>query len=76
MANDRYVNRDDDFLDPEDVNSDPVNASEPAANDPAAQVPVPVAMSPAEVDERARAVEAMRNRGRGNPDRGDSGMVA
>ncbi|HVX39953.1 MAG TPA: hypothetical protein VHB25_10300 [Gemmatimonadaceae bacterium] len=73
MANDRYVNRDDDFLDPEDVNSEPAGAS---ANDPAAEVPVPLAMTPAEVEERARAVEAVRSRGRARPDRDDSGMIA
>jgi len=28
--------------------------------DPADEIPVPVAMSPAEIDERAQAVEAMR----------------
>jgi len=30
------------------------------ATDPADEIPVPVAMSPAEIDERAQAVEAVR----------------
>lgn len=49
MADDR--NRDDtnDPIDPEDVNSDPAD-----------QVPVPPAMSAAEIDERAQAVDAVR----------------
>ena len=89
MANDRYVNRDDDFLDPEDVNSAPASASasasesasesaaaDPTAADPAAEVPVPLAMSPAEVDERAKAVDAVRSRGRAPRKPGDPGFVA
>lgn len=31
------------------------------ATDPADEIPVPVAMSPAEIDERAQAVEAVRS---------------
>ena len=82
MGNDRYVNRDDDFLDPEDVNSAPASASEASdasdasSSDPASEVPVPLAMTPAEIDERAKAVDAVRSRGRGRSDRDDSGMVA
>jgi hypothetical protein len=34
----------------------------PDAGDPAAQIPVPGAMSAAEIDERAKAVEAVRRR--------------
>ena len=49
------------ILDPEDVNSSPTIASPPESDsDPNDEVPVPIAMSPAEVDERAQAVEAMR----------------
>ena len=80
MANDRYVNRDDDFLDPEDVNSEPASAADTSADTSAdsagSDVPIPLAMSPAEVEERARAVEAVRARGRARPGRDDSGMVA
>ena len=48
------------ILDPEDVNSSPTIASPPESDsDPNDEVPVPIAMSPAEVDERAQAVEAM-----------------
>jgi hypothetical protein len=31
-----------------------------SSNDPADEIPVPIAMSPAEIDERAQAVEAVR----------------
>jgi hypothetical protein len=56
------------ILDPEDVNSpaNPPNAprsvSGAASVDPNDEIPVPVAMSPAEIDERAQAVEALRGR--------------
>ncbi len=61
MANDRNSANRDPVLDPEDVNSQPIEAS-PATNDldPNDVVPVPVAMSAAEIDERAQAVEALR----------------
>ena len=36
--------------------------STPENADPADEIPVPVAMSPAEIDERAQAVEAVRGR--------------
>jgi hypothetical protein len=32
-----------------------------ASPDPADEIPVPIAMSPAEIDERAQAVEAVRS---------------
>ena len=38
--------------------------AEPAATDPNDEVPVPVAMFPAEVDERAQVVETLRERKR------------
>jgi hypothetical protein len=48
-------------LDPEDVNSSPTVGSSPEnVSDPNDEVPVPIAMSPAEVDERAQVVEALR----------------
>ena len=69
MTDDRIPAEQDAILDPEDVNSSPVSAS-PAETDTdrrdpsdrsdrSDEVPVPIAMSPAEVDERAQAVEAM-----------------
>jgi hypothetical protein len=66
MADDRIDSEPDTTLDPEDVNSPPSSAAAADesrgadgsdAND---EVPVPIAMSPAEVDERAQAVEALR----------------
>ena len=47
----------DSLIDPEDVNSTP---SSIPANE-AADIPVPIAMSAAEIDERAQAVEAVRD---------------
>lgn len=75
MADDRNSNDQDAMFDPEDVNSAPIQASPKADNksvgaepspdqmtlDPNDEVPVPVAMSPAEIDERAQAVEALRH---------------
>ena len=75
MADDRSSNDQDGMLDPEDVNSGPTeasagtvsksvggnpDASDRATSDPNDEVPVPIAMSPAEIDERAQAVEALR----------------
>ena len=66
-----FADSDDRALDPEDVNSSP---TDPALADLADDVPVPVAMSPAEVDERAQVVESLRNR-RSSDSRGrDEGM--
>jgi hypothetical protein len=52
------------MLDPEDVNSPPSASPQAPANtsesDPNDDVPVPVAMSAAEVDERAQVVEQLR----------------
>ena len=66
MADDRNISEQDTTLDPEDVNSPPSSAAETdaptnrTAADPNDEVPVPIVMSPAEVDERAQAVEALR----------------
>jgi len=58
MPDDR-LNRDTDpTLDPEDVNS--ASRNEPLERDPNDEIPVPIAMSPAEVDERAQVVETLR----------------
>ena len=43
-----------------DSSLDAMNAVSSTANDPADEVPVPPAMSPAEIDERAQVVEALR----------------
>jgi hypothetical protein len=48
----------DSIIDPEDVNSAP--SSKPANQ--AGEIPVPIAMSAAEIDERAQAVEAVSDR--------------
>jgi len=62
MADQRNPTDRDGILDPEDVNSQPSGETRDAsAPDPNDEVPVPVAMSPAEVDERAQAVEALRD---------------
>ena len=62
VANDRNPADGDGILDPEDVNSSPAAGSSPEVElDPNDEVPVPIAMSPAEVDERAQVVEAMRD---------------
>lgn len=82
MADKPIKPNDGDILEPEDVSSAPSSASpstpEKEKNadaapprDPADEIPVPVAMSPAEIDERAKAVEAVR----GNRDP-ESGMKA
>lgn len=58
MPDDR-LNRDTDpTLDPEDVNS--ASRIQPLERDPNDEIPVPIAMSPAEVDERAQVVETLR----------------
>ena len=62
MADQRNPTDRDGILDPEDVNSQPSGeTSDASAPDPNDEVPVPIAMSPAEVDERAQAVEALRD---------------
>jgi len=62
MADQRNPTDRDAILDPEDVNSQPSgNTRGASAPDPNDEVPVPIAMSPAEVDERAQAVEALRH---------------
>lgn len=77
MADDTKSADQNDRLNPEEINpvvsaspSTPEGA-EPASADPADEIPVPIAMSPAEIDERAQAVEAVR----GNIDP-ESGMRA
>jgi hypothetical protein len=61
VADERNPTDRDETLDPEDVNSTPAEPARSAGeSDPADDIPVPIAMSPAEVDERAQAVEAVR----------------
>lgn len=45
---------------PDDVSIGAASPASDPATDPADEVPVPPAMSPAEVDERAQVVEALR----------------
>jgi len=62
MSDDRIPADQDPMLDPEDVNSSPSAQASPApsdARDPNDEIPVPIAMSPAEIDERAQAVAAL-----------------
>jgi hypothetical protein len=58
MADDRDRTEPEPLIDPEDVNSPPTSS----ADDVAEEVPVPVAMSPAEIDERAKVVEALKGK--------------
>ena len=65
-------NEDSSIIEPEDTNTPtvaksdlpadaaPIDAAAPA--DPNDEVPVPVVMEPAEIDERAQVVEALRGR--------------
>jgi len=48
----------DSLIDPEDVNSAPTTPDTTDSRDTADDIPVPIAMSAAEIDERAQAVQA------------------
>ena len=69
MPDDRSFKDEDTSLDPEDVNSGPGPAARAAADaaenaripDPNDVIPVPGAMSAAEIDERAQTVEKLRD---------------
>ena len=52
------VGDDDPILEPEDVNSAP--QPEQVTPDPNDEIPVPIAMFPSEIDERAQVVETLR----------------
>lgn len=73
MTNERIPADPGAILDPEDVNSSPATEpraakpSVPSDSDRSDEVPVPIAMSAAEIDERAQAVEAMRHVPRQGP---------
>jgi len=61
MPINRGHSADDEPLAPEDVDSAPtLQPNNEKSEDPNDEVPVPVAMSPAEVDERAQVVEKLR----------------
>ena len=78
MSDDRNFKDEDTSLDPEDVNSGPSDAAHAAAKarlpDPNDVIPVPGAMSPAEVDERAQVVEKLREETGVRRDDDDAGM--
>ena len=61
--------------DPEAVNSTPTPAADAASrsSDPNDEIPVPEAMSAAEIDERGQVVESLRGK---RPLRGDTKMKA
>jgi hypothetical protein len=50
----------DNVIDPEDVNSAPARSPKNEAPDPNDEIPVPIAMSAAEIDERAQVIDALR----------------
>jgi hypothetical protein len=52
----------DPLLEPEDADSAP--APQSATPDPNDEIPVPIAMFPSEIDERAQVVETLRERER------------
>lgn len=68
MPIDRGYPADDESLPPEDVDSAPALSAEQASTDPNDEVPVPIAMSPAEVDERAQVVEKLRREETDSPE--------
>ena len=68
MANDRTNPDRDDIIEPEDVNPSDASAPESPSRDPNDEIPVPIAMYPAEIDERAQVVEALREETNTNRD--------
>ena len=64
MDRERTPDLDTDSIDPEA--SSEIQASTPDPND---EIPVPIAMFPSEIDERAQVVDALRKEA--NTDRGD-----
>jgi hypothetical protein len=64
MDADRRSHDSDALVEPEDVNSQPAASDGAEANapitDPNDEIPVPIAMYPSEIDERAQVVEALR----------------
>jgi hypothetical protein len=63
MANERNDASEPDLdRDSEAVSASPSTPESADVADPADEIPVPVAMNPAEIDERAQAVEAVRRK--------------
>ena len=75
MANDR-TNPDRDDIEPEDVRPSDASAPESPSPDPNDEIPVPIAMEPAEIDERAQVVEALRKDRNPDATPDDPGMRA
>ena len=65
----------DEQIGPEDLNPEQ-NAQEQRAADPNDEIPVPIAMEPAEIDERAQVVEALRKDRNPDATPDDPGMRA
>jgi hypothetical protein len=67
MATDREHQDLDAMLDPKQPHNRPdesaMSASDDALLDPNDEIPVPIAMEPGEIDERAQVVEALRGKG-------------
>ena len=68
MANDRTSPDRDDIIEPEDASSPQAAESSNQAPDPNDEIPVPIAMYPSEIDERAQVVEALREETKTNRD--------
>jgi len=66
MANDRTNPDRDDIIEPEDVNASEASTPAGPERDPNDEIPVPIAMYPAEIDERAQVVEALREESNAN----------
>jgi hypothetical protein len=73
MANERTPDDRDASTEPENAPSAPAAPANPAP-DPNDEIPVPIAMSPAEIDERAQVVEALREESHTNRD-DDLGII-
>ncbi|HTE44113.1 MAG TPA: hypothetical protein VK636_02625 [Gemmatimonadaceae bacterium] len=74
MADDREISHADALLKSSKANITQADGSTSEQNsaplDPNDEIPVPIAMAPAEIDERAQVVEALR--GKGPPPRTDT----
>jgi hypothetical protein len=68
------ADRNDDLIEPEDNVSEPLQADASTSLDPNDEIPVPIAMEPAEIDERAQVVEALRARN-ASPSRDDDSRM-
>jgi hypothetical protein len=68
MANDRTNPDRDDTIEPEGVNPSDATAPDTPSRDPNDEIPVPIAMYPSEIDERAQVVEALREETNTNRD--------